>query len=179
MDAATNISIATTSKSVPVDATIKASEVTSGEEYEKIIEKLNIENSQSFDLKLYSNIKDEYITSVEDGYFSVNIPIPDFLKDKELVVYYVSDDGEIEEYPVTVNGDNAEFQTNHFSIYTLAEKNTPDSVDASDSGAAPFVCLAIVSLGGRYNRPPFILHLNSALFFFKKVISFPYFKAKS
>lgn len=145
VDVATNISIATTSKSVPVDATIKASAITSGQEYEKIMEKLNVENSQSFDLKLYSNIKDEYITSVEDGYFSVNIPVPDFLKDKELAVYYVSDDGKIEEYPVTINGDNAEFKTNHFSIYTLAEKKLSGDVDSSDAGMAPFVCLAILA----------------------------------
>ena len=52
----------------------------------------------------------------------MKIPITEKFKDKELVVYYVDDEGKITDYPVTIEDEYAIFNTNHFSIYTLAEK---------------------------------------------------------
>ena len=74
-----------------------------------------------FDLKLYSNSLEDYITKLDDGTFEVRIPVPDNLKGKELVAYYTSSDGKTEEYKVEVKDGYAIFKTNHFSVYTLAE----------------------------------------------------------
>ena len=48
--------------------------------------------------------------------------VKDELKDKDLVVYYVNDNGEKEEHEVKIENGEAVFNTNHFSIYTLAER---------------------------------------------------------
>ena len=101
---------------------INIKELTSGEEYNKILKILNITNNEMFDISLFSNSIKDYITKLKDGSFEVKIPITEKFKDKELVVYYVDDEGKITDYPVTIEDEYAIFNTNHFSIYTLAEK---------------------------------------------------------
>lgn len=77
-----------------------------------------------FDLKLFSNSLNDYITELENGYFAVKIPVTEKFKNGNLVVYYVTDDGKVEEHEVTLTDGYAVFTTNHFSVYTLAEKVT-------------------------------------------------------
>ncbi|MBQ8472030.1 MAG: hypothetical protein IJ501_00850 [Bacilli bacterium] len=125
-DTKTNIEISS-DVSIPYDTSVEVSKLTDGVEYEKIIKILEVENHETFDLKLYSKTSKEYITSLENGKFEVKIPIPENLKDKTLVVYYISEDENIEEYEVIIDNNYAIFQTDHFSIYTLAEKNITDS----------------------------------------------------
>ena len=59
---------------------------------------------------------------LEDGSFEVRIPLSEKLKGKDLVAYYVDDNGNKEEHEVTIKEGYAVFNTNHFSTYTLAEK---------------------------------------------------------
>ena len=120
-DMTTNIEISSNSSAIPLDTTIRANEVTSGAEYERIIKLLDVKENAMFDLKLYSNSLEDYITKLDDGTFEVKIPVPENLKGKELVAYYTSSDGKTEEYKVEVKDGYAIFKTNHFSIYTLAE----------------------------------------------------------
>ena len=121
-DIKTNITITSTDNTLPLDTLIQVKELTSGEEYDKIIKILNTTNNDMFDLKLFSNSTNKYITKLNDGSFEVRIPIKGELKDKDLVVYYVNNNGEKEEYEVKVENGEAVFNTNHFSIYTLAER---------------------------------------------------------
>lgn len=157
-DVGSDITISTSSTSIPLDTLIKVLKLTSGEEYEKIIKTLNVTNSETFDLSLYSSSISKNITT---GDFEVKIPITDNLKDKNLVVYYVTSEGKIEEYEVTIKDGYAIFTTNHFSIYTLAEKisstiesTTPvapvepiiDNPKTSDN-INTYVSLSVISLG--------------------------------
>lgn len=122
-DLSTNIEISSTATSIPLDTAIEAEKLISGEEYEKIIKILSVDNDETFDLKLYSNSLEQYITKLEDGTFEVRIPLPDKFKNKtDLKVYYVDENGKIQEYDVKVENGYAIFTTNHFSIYTLSEK---------------------------------------------------------
>lgn len=122
-DFKTNITISTDkTNTIPLDTMINIKELTSGEEYNKILKILNITNNEMFDISLFSNSIKDYITKLKDGSFEVRIPITEKFKDKELVVYYVDDEGKITEYPVTIEDEYAIFNTNHFSIYTLAGK---------------------------------------------------------
>lgn len=121
IDTKTNVEI-NTSSILPLDTLISASKLTSGEEYDKIFKILNTTNLDMFDLKLFSKSTDDYITKLDDGTFEVKLPIKEELKDKNLVVYYVTSEGKIEEHEVTVKDGYAIFKTNHFSIYSLAEK---------------------------------------------------------
>ena len=53
-DIKTNITITSTDNTLPLDTLIQVKELTSGEEYDKIIKILNTTNNDMFDLKLFS-----------------------------------------------------------------------------------------------------------------------------
>ena len=132
-DAKSGITInnTTTSKTLPFDTLIQVSKLTSGNDYDKVVnalEKLiNKDNIEMFDLKLFSNAINNYITKLDDGSFEVRIPLSDNFKDKtNLIAYYVDENNNIKEYNVKIEVVDdikyAVFTTDHFSIYTLAEK---------------------------------------------------------
>lgn len=123
VDFLTGVEISTNSI-VPFDTLIQVEEITAGAEYDKIVKTLNFSNGVIFDLKLYTNILKEYITRLNNGMFEVKIPIPEKLNGKNLVVYYVSENGEVEEYDVIVRDGYAIFETSHFSTYALTEKTS-------------------------------------------------------
>ena len=120
-DTATNVEISTTA-TLPFDTTIQAEELVSGIEYERIMKILGLNNNLTFDLKLYSDSISKYITKLDDGEFEVKIPILEDFKDKDLMVYYVNEDGKVENYEVEIEDGYATFKTTHFSIYTLGYK---------------------------------------------------------
>ena len=128
-DVKTDVIISSNDSSVPLDTIINAKELTSGNEYQKILEILNLTDNLTFDLKLHSNSLDKYITKLDNGEFEVKIPIPNNFKDKDLVVYYVDANGNKEPYTVELdeNKEYATFKTNHFSIYTLGYKENVSS----------------------------------------------------
>lgn len=116
---------------IPLDTLIKVAKIISGEEYNKIVGLINNTNVEMFDLKLFSAGMNDYITKLDNGTFEVRIPVSNSLKGKDLIVYYVDNGNKVTEYKVTISGDYAVFNTNHFSIYTLAEipsiTNTEDN----------------------------------------------------
>lgn len=147
-DIRTNITI-TSNNILPLDTLIEVKELTSGEEYDKILKILNTKNNDMFDLKLFSNSTNKYITKLEDGSFEVRIPIKEELKDKDLVVYYINDNGEKETYEVNVENGEAVFNTNHFSIYTLTEKlSSIEEIDNPQTGdnITNYILLGTLSL---------------------------------
>lgn len=147
VDTSSNVEV-NTSGILPLDTLIQVAKLTSGEEYDRIIKILNTSNLDIFDLKLFAKSTGNYITKLDDGNFEVKIPIKDEFKGKDLVVYYVTEDGKVEEHNVVVNDNYAVFKTNHFSIYSLAEKSiTKEEVNPKtlDNIILYFV-LGIVSL---------------------------------
>lgn len=70
---------------------------------------------------------------LEDGSFEVRIPLSEKLKGKDLVAYYVDDNGNKEEHEVTIKEGYAVFNTNHFSTYTLAEKPAETPIETPDN----------------------------------------------
>ena len=151
-DVESNITISAENSAIPLDTLIKVAKLTSGDEYNKIMNLLDVSNSEMFDLKLYSSSINNYITKLDNGKFEVRIPVSDALKDKDLAVYYVDSNNQIVEYDVTYDEDNnAVFTTDHFSIYTLAEKseiakasNNPNTGDAITNSV---ILLFISALG--------------------------------
>ena len=55
------------------------------------------------------------------GEFIVKIPVPDTIKGKNMIVYYIDENGNKETHSVTVENDVLTFKTKHFSEYTVAE----------------------------------------------------------
>lgn len=134
-DMATDVTISSTDTSIPLDTSIMAEKITGGSEYDKIIKIIDVTNSETFDLKLYSETLEKYITKSNDGKFEVKIPISKELEGKKLVVYYVDENDKVTEHEVTVKDGYAIFTTDHFSIYTLAEaKATEESGSNPENG---------------------------------------------
>jgi hypothetical protein len=144
-DLTSNITIST-DKTLSLDTLIKVAKLTSGEDYEKIVDILKVTNSEMFDLKLFSKSINDYITELDDGTFEVKIPITESLRNKNLVVYYVDDDDKKVEYKVTVKDGYAIFNTDHFSIYTLAEKAIDNPQTGDNIGLS--ILLGSISLIG-------------------------------
>lgn len=143
-DVHTDIKISSEVAAIPLDTCIQAKQLTSGEEYTKIMDILDVEESLMFDLKLYSDSLSNYVKHLENGTFEVRIPIPDGWDEKEFVACYVTEDEEVEFYDVNPIENYLIFNTNHFSIYTLAEKskindnsNNNDNNSGNISGNTP------------------------------------------
>lgn len=131
LDIKTNIKISSKDSSVPLDSIINSIKITDGEEYEKIIKTLNVKNSNTYDINVYSKSLNNNITKINNDKFFVELPISSELNGKQLIVYYVTKENKIEEHEVTIKDGYATFETDHFSIYTLAEKNSTN--ESNDS----------------------------------------------
>lgn len=111
---------------IPLDTLIQVAILTDGEEYERIVKVLekvvDTDYVEMFDLKLFSKAANDYITKLDNGSFEVKIPISKAFEGENLVVYYVDEKGETVAYEVTIKDGYAVFNTDHFSIYTLAVK---------------------------------------------------------
>ncbi|MDD4187837.1 MAG: hypothetical protein PHX04_03645 [Bacilli bacterium] len=145
-DVVSDITISSDNGIIPLDTLISADRLTKGIEFEKISKILNLASSEIFDLKLYSNTLEDYITKLDNGLFEVKIPISEKFKDKKLIAYYIDDNGNKTEYDVKVENGMAIFNTNHFSIYTLAE-NTLDNPQTIDNISA-YIILGTISIIG-------------------------------
>ena len=130
---------------IALDTLISVSKLTSGTEYEKIMKLLGLTDSVTYDIKLFSKLEDKYITKLEDGTFEVKIPIPENLKGKDLTVYYVNEDGKVEEYEVTIKDGYAIFNTNHFSIYTLGDTKDISTMNEKNPETGDNILLYIVT----------------------------------
>lgn len=129
----TNISISSNDSSVPLDTKVSAEKLTSGSEYDRIIKLLNVSDNLTYDLNLYSESSEKYIKKLSNGTFEVKIPIPEEYKGKDLIVYYVDENNKIIPYDVKPDGGYATFNTDHFSIYTLALKDTNNDIVANEN----------------------------------------------
>ena len=143
VDLNTNVSVTTDSSTVPLDTVIKVDKLTEGTDYDRIIKILDVEENETFDIKLYSSSLDKYVTKLEDGKFEVKLPIPEKFKGKKnLIVYYVDQNNKPVDYTVTLDEEEnyVSFMTDHFSIYTLAENTTQAPEHTKHSGGSATCC---------------------------------------
>ena len=130
-DTVTNIKLSATVGVVPDGTTLKVQAITSGNVFDAISEKLGDVKFSIFDISLLSNN-----TAIQptNGTVKISIPIPSGYNSSNLVVYRLADDGSQEqEYAVTVDGNYAVFETDHFSNYALAEKPATTNTSTSDN----------------------------------------------
>lgn len=150
-DITTNVTVSSTDSSVPLDTRVAVDKLTSGTEYDKIMNILDVEEHETFDITLYSEVKGDYVTKLDNGTFEVKIPISDALKGKDdLIAYYVDENDEIVPYDVDIDGDYAVFTTDHFSIYTIAEAADTNTGLVPDTGDATSVAMwmMLLAVGG-------------------------------
>ena len=128
------IEITSENASIPLDTSVTVEVV----EDSTIKDKIGTKNCISYDISLHSESSGTRIEKIENGEFSVKIPIPTELKGKELTVYYIGEDDKVEEHKVTVEDEYAKFTTDHFSIYTLAEKiSVPETIPTTPETTTP------------------------------------------
>lgn len=147
-DVATKVSISSTSSEVPKDIVLQASIIGSETtEYKNILNTLKVKVAQVFDLKLYSQSENKYVTKLTNGEFAITIPISEELKGKELAAYYIGDDGKIEIHPITIKDGMGTFTTNHFSVYTIAELKTIEEIMSPDTADNVMGYIILTSIG--------------------------------
>ena len=123
-DIATDIEITSSDSFIPLDTSITSQEVR--EDY--IEEALGSNNYESYDITLFSEAGNTPVMRLNKGKFKVKIPVPDSLEGKTIGVYFIQPDGYKEEHDATINNGMVEFETNHFSIYTIAEKEVKEDI---------------------------------------------------
>ncbi len=119
VDNTTNIKLEATTDVLPSNTIMAVNKITEGETYNKVKTALtNVKKFTVYDITLTSsNVKIQ-----PKGKVKISIPIPSDFNKSNLVVYRIAEDGTKTEYTVNVNGDDATFETDHFSTYVLAEK---------------------------------------------------------
>ncbi len=138
----TGIKITAPQNLLPDGTALKADIIDVGEQFSKATDALKAiaEKAVIYDLSLE---KDGNKVTF-DGKVAVSLPVPNGYEKSRLAVFYISDDGEKTEIPCTVNGDNVTFETDHFSVYALAEKteeaaaaDTSDTAESTDAAKTP------------------------------------------
>ena len=159
VDLNTNVLVTTNSSTVPLDTSIMVEKPENTEIYEKTIESLNATEVETFDIKLHSTSLNDYVEKLDNGNFIVQLPISKELEDKVLAVYYIGDDGKAKEYEVDTksNAGFATFETNHFSVYSLAIKATPGGVGESEAMPEPAPTPDIPKTGDSTDMVPFAI----------------------
>ena len=135
LDLDSKIEITSEDSTIPLDTALTVKNI----EDSSLKNTIGTDNYKSYDISLYSAAKDAKIEKLENGKFLVKIPVPTELNGKELIVYYLTSSGDLEEHAVSIKDGYAEFETDHFSVYTLAEKTsstttpTPTSNTTTDT----------------------------------------------
>lgn len=113
------IKIDSTTNVIPKNTTLSVEKITSGNSYNIVSKVLgtSVNKFVVYDISLLSNN-----TKIQpNGKVKVSIPIPSGYNKDKLEVYRIEDNGEKIKYAITVEGDYATFETEHFSTYVLAE----------------------------------------------------------
>ena len=149
-DIITGITISSSSSDIPLDTIIQVNEIKEdNQQYQEITNKLKIKDALIYDLKLFSSTAKQFITKLSNGQFQVKVPVSAAMLNKDLVAYYIHDDGRVEQHPITVVDGVAHFTTDHFSIYTIAEKRSVDEVVPNTyDGIFNYMLLGVISFVG-------------------------------
>lgn len=118
-DKATGIKLETTTATVQSNVTLVAKIVTDKSTEELIINAIkSVGKFTPYNIDLMKdNVKIQ-----PNGKVKVSIPIPEGYDKTKLEIYRVEENGKTIKYDVKVEGNYATFETDHFSIYVLAEK---------------------------------------------------------
>lgn len=145
-DNETKIKFETTSTVVPEDTKLVVDEVKEENTLNKIKETLKeISNKYVvFDISLVHN--DEKIQP--NGNVKISIPVPEGFDTSKLVVFRIEEDGTKVEFKVNVveiDGTKyAQFETNHFSNYVLAEKTVENNRVLDDQPKTGIIDLKVI-----------------------------------
>lgn len=123
-DSTTGIKLEATETQLPANTKATIEEVTTGNTFNtvKTVLKDSTNKMKIFEITLKSND----VEIQPNGKIKISIPIPEGFDTSKLMVYRIEENGTKTEYTVTVNGNYATFETDHFSTYALAEVKQED-----------------------------------------------------
>ncbi len=149
---ADGIKIDSTTNVISKNTVLKVQEIKKGSIYDMVAKALNKVANKFvlYDITLEcDNVKIQ-----PNGKVKVSIPIPSNYNKDKLEVYRIEESGEKIKYVVTVEGNYATFETNHFSTYVLAEinQNNKEKDDTPKTGTVNYFNLllpfALVTIAG-------------------------------
>ena len=123
-DTTTGITLDTTSDVVPSNTKLIVQSIGDGKDFDKVKSVLtDYAKLVVFDLSLMSNNQEIQ----PSGKVKINIPIPEDMDDTKVEVYRIDDNGNktrCDSMVITINNRKyISFETDHFSLYALAEKS--------------------------------------------------------
>ncbi len=125
-DEKSNIKISAPAGVVPNGTTLKVEVIINGDTFDAIVKTLGDVKFTIFDISLLNN---NSAVQPTNGTVKISIPIPAGYDKTNLIAYRFAADGTKEkEYTVTVEGDYAVIEVDHFSDYVLAEKTSTTDV---------------------------------------------------
>ena len=153
-DNKTNIKLETNDGVVPSNTVLEVQPITEGKVFDNVKKVLsNVNKFKAFDITLKSN----GVEIQPNGKVKISIPIPQEFDTSKLMVYRIEGNGKKVAYKVNVviidNVKYAQFETDHFSTYVLAETasnskekdNTPKT--GTETNTIPYVLGAVATIG--------------------------------
>lgn len=133
-DSTTNVKLNAPVGTVPSNTVLEVKALKEGTTYNTVKKALEtMKNFTAFDITLKSN----GVTVQPNGNVKISVPIPEGYNKENLKVYRVEDNGNKTEYKVTVEGNYATFETDHFSTYVLAETKTTETTTPPTTTTQP------------------------------------------
>lgn len=124
-DKTTGIKLETTTAVVPNNTILSSVTVTEQKTLDTVNKALKDTTNK---YKVYDiNLLKDGAKIQPNGKVKISIPIPNDYNKSKLEVYRIDSNGAKTKYNVTVNGEYASFETDHFSIYVLADATKSNS----------------------------------------------------
>lgn len=162
-DVYNNVIVSSDNANYPSNTIVSSNRINSQSDiYKKILEKLKVKYAEIIDIDLYSASVGD-IKEFNGINFEVTLPLKNNkLNLNNLYAYYIDDNGNIEEHPVTVEDFMAQFNTTHFSTYIISEKIDSDTIKQAtteikelvgnpqtyDKGIKSYIIIGIISIIG-------------------------------
>lgn len=134
-DKTTGVKLDTTTNTVSEDTVISVTNVESKEILNRV--KVCLKDISDKYITYDINLLENGIKVQPNGKVKISIPIPDGFDKEKLEIYRITDSGEKISYQVTVEGNLATFETDHFSIYVLAENKSKVAVSNKQKDNTP------------------------------------------
>ena len=147
-DKETGIKLETDGGVVPPDTVIQAKPVTEGGNFTIVNDALAQTSHKwvAYDISLLSdNVKIQ-----PNGKVKITMPVPKGLNKNKMALFHVADDGTLTQIPFTLdaNKQNLIFETDHFSLYAVAETNDDNpSTGDGGQGALPWAAGLLLLAG--------------------------------
>ncbi len=127
-DEETSVVFHAAASAIPEGAVMTAASITAGDSFDLVKGALDTDVFTLYDLSLSA----DGVSVQPKGTLTITLPLPQGYDAERVAVYHVASDGTVTEMEVQVSGDGVTFETDHLSLYAVAEK--PDAAEPGTDG---------------------------------------------